>query len=196
MTEIKPFSCPIAHFLDWYQALDRIKDVDDVMMLATVRPDGKPALRAVLYKGIYSQGWLFFSNYTSAKAQEILHCPHGALTFYWPSAYRQVRIEGEISKIPEEKSRAYFYSRPRESQLAAWASYQSAVLNDRDMLIARYNRLEEECSDIVPYPEFWGGYILSAQRVEFWQGEPHRMHQRLLYSKMEKEGWQTECLYP
>ena len=196
MAKIKPFSCPVAHFLDWYESSDQVKDVDDVMMLATVRPDGKPSLRAVLYKGIYEQGWLFFSNYTSAKAQDIHHCPHGAATFYWPSVYRQIRIEGMISKIPEEKSRAYFYSRPRESQLAAWASYQSSVLNDRDMLITRYNRLEKECSEKVPYPKFWGGYTVSAQRVEFWQGEPHRMHQRLLYSKMQDGRWKMEWLYP
>lgn len=169
----------------------------NAMSLATATPDGVPSVRIVLLKGADEQGFRFFTNYESRKAQELAANPRAALGFYWPVLERQVRIEGTVSKLDAAASEAYFRSRPKGSQVGATISPQSVVIPNRTALEAEFEAALRRYADSdVPYDsDFWGGYILVPERFEFWQGRQSRLHDRIRYSRAE-DGWTTERLAP
>ena len=166
------------------------------MTLATVDANGHPNARILLLKGFDSRGFCFFTNYGSAKGQELAAHPHAALVIFWNELERQVRIRGAVAPMPREESATYFASRPRESQLGAWVSRQSTVLTGREELERSLRELEEQFAGTeVPLPDFWGGYRLTPQEFEFWQGRESRLHDRLRY-RQEGVQWIRERLSP
>ncbi len=187
---------PIKQFRLWFdEALAAGLLEPNAMTLATVDKQGRPSARMVLLKDIDERGFVFFSNYQSRKAQDMADNPQVALVFYWYELERQVRIEGVASKIPAAESEAYFKSRPRESQLGAWVSQQSRVIASRELLSERYVALEKKYPEAVPRPEFWGGYVVAPQVLEFWQGRLGRLHDRFCYRRLAKT-WIIERLSP
>ena len=179
LTEEDTFDDPILQFQKWFkEAVNaEIEDVN-AFSLATVDASHKPHNRIVLLKGLEDEQFVFFTNYHSHKGREMEQNAHVALNFYWVELQRQIRIEGLVSKISHKASEAYFHSRPVESQLGAWASHQSEVLEHRNELDERYAALKEKYEgQQVPCPPHWGGYAVAAHRVEFWQGRMSRMHE-------------------
>jgi len=167
------------------------------MIVATSARDGAPSVRTVLLNGLDGRGFVFYTNYESRKARELAENPAGAILFYWPRGGRQVRAEGPVVRISADESDAYFRTRPRESQLSAWASRQSEVIPARAVLEARVCALAEEYRDReVPRPPFWGGYRIAPHVVEFWQGRLNRLHDRLCYRLVEAGRWRIERLSP
>lgn len=190
-------SNPLDQFQLW---LDEALETDilepTAMTLATATADGRPSARMVLLKGVDESGFRFYTNYESRKGNELSANPHAALVLYWDALERQVRIEGQVEKLSREASEAYFKSRPYGSQIGALASHQSEVLPSRDPLEKRTRELQERYGeDEVPLPEFWGGYVLKPTAIEFWQGRPSRLHDRLKYV-LEGESWQILRLSP
>lgn len=167
------------------------------MTLATADKQGRPSARVVLLKGVDHRGFIFFTNYESRKGQELAENPHAALVLYWPEQEREVCIAGEISPLPPAESDAYFRSRPHGSRLAAWASKQSTAVKDRAALEERWRQLEAQYTNKeIPRPPFWGGYLLSPARMEFWQGRPNRLHDRFRYTRQPDKTWLIERLSP
>ena len=167
------------------------------MTLATADKEGRPSARVVLLKGVDQRGFVFYTNYDSRKGQELAENPQAALVFYWSDQERQVCIAGEVSKLPPAESDAYFKTRPRGSRLAAWASQQSAVVRDRAALEEKWKQMEAQyAGQEVPRPPFWGGYLLSPARIEFWQGRPNRLHDRFCYTRQPDKTWLIERLSP
>lgn len=189
---------PIAAFQRWFDDAVSAGVVADIMVLATVDPAGRPSSRAVLLKGVDQRGLRFFTNHTSAKARHLAINPACALTFVWDGVGRQVRVTGRAEKLDDEESAAYFATRPRGSRLGAWASRQSEVIPDRGVLERRMAQLEAAYrgTDNIPLPPFWGGYVVRPDTVEFWQGRPDRLHDRLRYSRAPEELWGVERLAP
>ncbi|HEX2442628.1 MAG TPA: pyridoxamine 5'-phosphate oxidase [Vicinamibacterales bacterium] len=164
--------------------------------LATADADGRPSLRIVLVRQVDERGFVFHTNFNSRKGRELVANPHAALCFYWPTLDEQIRAEGSVERLGGEESDAYFVTRPRGSQLGAWASDQSARLESRETLEARYRDVEKRFEGIpVPKPPFWGGFRLRPARVEFWYGRPDRLHDRVLYVR-DGDRWQIDRLYP
>jgi pyridoxamine 5'-phosphate oxidase len=164
--------------------------------LATADRTGRPSVRMVLLRDADERGFVFHTNYTSRKARELTENPQAALCIHWHSLEEQIRIEGRVERLPAEESDAYFNSRPRGSQLGAWASRQSAALQSRETLEKEYREVERQYENKpVPRPPFWGGFRLIPDRIEFWFGRPDRLHDRLLYVR-DGEGWTIERLYP
>ena len=167
------------------------------MTLATSSPAGEPSARIVLLKGFDERGFVFFTNYESAKGRDLDANPRASLLFFWAELERQVRVTGAVSRTTADESSAYFHSRPFESQLGAWASAQSRVLTDRAALEARQSELREAHRDReVPLPPYWGGYRVAPERMEFWQGRTSRLHDRLVYSKQADGSWSRVRLAP
>jgi len=192
---------PLVQFEQWFaQAREAGVVEPNAMTLATVSPTGQPAARTVLLKGIVAGCFQFYTNYGSRKAAELEAAGgQAALLFAWLDLERQVQIRGEVKKVSREESEVYFRSRPRESQIGAWASSQSERVEDRSALEDRFTEAEHrfEGSD-VPLPDFWGGYALRASAVEFWQGRPGRLHDRFEYrtSQEDESTWEIERLFP
>jgi pyridoxamine 5'-phosphate oxidase len=165
--------------------------------LATADKHGRPSARVVLLKGIDERGFVFFTNYESRKGKELAENPNAALVIYWPDLERQVCVAGTVAKIPVDESLAYFKSRPKGSRLAAWASQQSDVVPNRSALEKRWEELQARYpGDDVPLPPFWGGYVLTPARIEFWQGRPSRLHDRFQYLRQPDNSWRIDRLSP
>ena len=164
--------------------------------LATADREGRPSVRMVLLRGADHRGFVFHTNYTSRKARELAENPHAALCVHWQAIEEQIRIEGTVRLLESAESDAYFASRPRGSQIGAWASRQSATVGSRERLEEEYRETERRFEGAeVPRPPFWGGYRLTPARIEFWYGRTDRLHDRVLYVR-EGEGWRVERLYP
>jgi pyridoxamine 5'-phosphate oxidase len=188
---------PIQQFDVWFQhALKSDLLEPNAMTLATTTSDGKPSARKVLLKGLDQRGFIFYTNYESRKAKDILDNPFVALCFHWGELERQVRIEGIARKISKEESEAYFHSRPFESRIGAIASKQSSVVNSRAELEEQYQELLKKYEGKhVPMPDFWGGYVIEPHVIEFWQGRSGRMHDRIEYRK-DRNSWTISRLSP
>ena len=189
---------PIKQFANWFTtAIETgIRDVN-AMSLATASRDAKPSVRIVLLKSFDEDGFVFFTNYESEKGKQLEANPNAALGFYWIELDRQIRISGQVKKTSREESQTYFHSRPVGSQLSAWASRQSAVLDGRRVLDARMEEINERFADKpVPLPPHWGGYRLKPDNMEFWQGRPNRLHDRFRYTRKSDGSWLIERLAP
>jgi pyridoxamine 5'-phosphate oxidase len=188
---------PIAQFNLWFeQAVFGGIPEPNALTLATASKNGKVSARTVLLKEVDAEGFVFFTNYNSTKAKQLAENPFASLLFLWLELERQVRIEGMVLKVSEQESDEYFNSRPRESQLGAWASEQSSVIGSRELLHQRFSELEKQYENkAVPRPSFWGGYRLVPTEIEFWQGRPGRLHDRILYSKINGI-WERSRLAP
>jgi len=190
---------PLSLFRQWFAEAVKTEQLPvepNAMTLATVDGEGRPHCRVLLLKGLDERGFTFFSNYDSAKGQELQARPFAAMTFFWPALERQVRIEGRVERVAPEESDAYFQVRPLGSRLSAWASPQSRVIRDRAELEELLAQTESRFLDSAPHcPEHWGGYRLLPERVEFWQGRASRLHDRLNY-RLQDGGWLRERLAP
>jgi len=188
---------PIALFRAWFEeAIASEPDVPDAMSLATVGAGNRPSVRMVLLKGYSDNGFVFYTNAESRKGDEIAANPFAALCFHWKSLGRQVRLEGKLTKVSDAESDAYWNSRPRGSQIAAWASEQSRVLDSRTTLQARVAEGEKRfAGKPVPRPAHWLGYSLAPDMIEFWQNVPNRLHERLVFRR-DGGAWRAEHLYP
>jgi pyridoxamine 5'-phosphate oxidase len=189
---------PITQFQQWWdETLTAGIDEANAMTLATASVDAVPSARTVLLKNFDEKGFVFFTNYNSYKGQQLAENPKACLVFFWKELERQVRITGLVMKLNAEESDSYFYSRPIDSQLAAVVSPQSQVIENREWLDEKYNNLEKELkTEDLKRPEHWGGYIVKPVIIEFWQGGPSRLHDRLQYSLQENGKWKMERLAP
>ena len=187
---------PLALFDEWFREAEQAGvEVPEAMTLATADSHGAPSARMVLLKGV-DDGFVFYTGYDSRKANELDQTGRAALVFYWRPLGKQVRVEGRVERVPEAESAAYFATRPRGSQLAAWASHQSRPLESRDELERRFAELEREYDGrAVPLPPHWGGFRLRPDRIEFWQHRDNRLHDRTCYTRA-REGWRAETLSP
>lgn len=189
---------PLTQFRVWFDEALTSRVIDaNAMSLATASPAGEPSVRTVLLKDVDQDGFIFYTHYDSAKGRDLALNPRAALLFYWAELERQVRINGAVSRVPREVSEAYFASRPIESQWAAWSARQSSEIATRDDLERKYAEIRRQYADqTVPCPPDWGGYRVSAERIEFWQGRPSRLHDRLLYTKQSDGTWTRVRLAP
>lgn len=190
---------PILFFKKWFSDAEAAEVLEvNAMTLATVDHLGMPHARIVLLKEVQEQGFVFFTNYHSHKGADLDAVPQAALVFFWPELERQVRIEGQVVKLPTPESDAYFESRPEGSRIGAWASPQSEVITDRKILEQNYSAYASQFPEgIIPRPAHWGGYCVEPLLIEFWQGRSSRMHDRIVFSRPETEGsWKKYRLAP
>jgi pyridoxamine 5'-phosphate oxidase len=189
---------PILQFQAWLQDAVSAQILEpNAMTLATVTAEGSPSARIVLLKDFDERGFVFYTNFQSRKGQELDQTPAAALVFWWDRLERQVRIEGSIAKVSDAEADEYFQSRPKGSQLGAWVSHQSQVIEGREDLEHRLKALEQEYENrSIPRPAHWGGYRLAPSTIEFWQGRPNRLHDRLCYRLKNSTGWTIERLSP
>lgn len=188
---------PIARCEDWIaQAIKTEMPDPTAMTLATVNQNAEPSIRIVLLKGIVDKQFIFYTDYLSRKGLEMEHNPMVAIHFFWPLLERQIIIQGEVYKLPDNASDAYFQERPRESQISAWASAQSHVIVSREALLEKYQNFATQFGqNPIPRPEHWGGYAVSPHYIEFWQGRPQRLHDRIAF-ELSAEHWQKHRLSP
>jgi pyridoxamine 5'-phosphate oxidase len=187
---------PFELFRRWYaDAQASPNGQPDAMALATATPDGRPSVRMVLFKGLDERGFVFYTNYESRKGEELTVNPRAALAFFWYELQRSVRIEGQVERVSPEESDAYFASRALGSRISAAASNQSRVIPDRETLEARVRALEAQYGEDIPRPANWGGFRVAPQVIEFWQGKPNRLHDRLRYRR-DDGTWVRERLAP
>ena len=190
---------PFLQFEAWFKQANEAKLAEvNAMQLATASPQGKPTLRTVLLKAFDEQGFVFYTNYHSQKAQQIAENPQVAALFFWKELERQVEITGRIEKVSTLESLKYFTSRPRGSQLGAWVSAQSSIISSRSLLEAKLEEVKQKFNKgEIPLPDFWGGFRIIPDTVEFWQGRPNRLHDRFEYRRQSGQAsWQIERLAP
>ena len=191
---------PMKQFQAWFdEALEAEVEEPNAMTLATASADGRPSARIVLLKGLDERGFVFYSNYESRKGTELAQNPRASLVFWWEPLERQVRITGDVEQLPGEESTEYFHSRPQGSQLGAWASPQSHVIDDRSVLHQRLEAVKQQFGEgDVPRPTHWGGYVVRPLEIEFWQGRPNRLHDRLRFRRddVDAADWTLERLAP
>jgi pyridoxamine 5'-phosphate oxidase len=190
---------PLEQYANWFEEAVGAQVPDPkAMVVSTVNSEGKPSSRVVYSRGLNEKGMLFYTNYNSQKGDDLAANPNVCVNIYWPELERQIRLEGKVSKVSDAESDAYFASRPRDSQIGAWASEQSSVIENREALKNRVVEFEDKFKDQeVPRPPHWGGYIIEVTRAEFWQGRPARLHDRIVYSKTEDPGvWSLKRLSP
>lgn len=197
LDEKSVFTDPIEQFAVWMkEAIDAKLLEPNAMILSTSDKNGIPASRTVLLKEFNKAGFVFFTNYESEKSKQMKQNPNAALLFLWNELERQVRINAKVETVSKEDSKKYFHSRPRESQLGAWASKQSSVLENRDVLVKRFEEAKEKFDGKeIPLPPFWGGFRLIPNKIEFWQGRQNRLHDRIRY-RLEIKKWIIERLSP
>lgn len=201
LAEDKSGTCPFDLFNRWMSDAALTETLDpNAMTLATVNTEGQPKARTVLLKGFSKElGWIFYTNYTSDKGQELDNEPRCSLLFWWELLERQVRVEGYVQKLTEADSDAYYTSRPRSSQLGAWVSEQSQVIANREVLVEREAQLTEQYQglEVLPRPPHWGGYQVVPTAIEFWQGQPSRLHDRIRFKQnKDSQEWTRERLSP
>ncbi|SIQ93783.1 pyridoxamine 5'-phosphate oxidase [Pontibacter lucknowensis] len=198
LTEESVSNDPLDQFKVWLNEaiLSQVLE-PTALVLSTVSADCRPSSRVVLLKEVSPDGFVFFTNYESRKGQEMAERPYGSMTFFWAELERQVRIEGTIEKVTSEVSDVYFHSRPRGSQIGAWASPQSREINNREELEQAEAKYEQDFAnlDVVPRPQHWGGYVLKPERIEFWQGRPNRLHDRIVFEQADTQ-WNRKRLAP
>lgn len=189
---------PLQQFKTWFEEAIAAEVPDaNAMTLATATPEGKPTARIVLLKGLDDRGFVFYTNYNSKKGQQLQVNPSASLVFWWQPLERQVRIDGRVEKTSEEESDLYFASRPLGSQLGAWASEQSLTIGNREILEERFRDFEAKYSEVeIPRPPHWGGFRVIPEAIEFWQGRPSRLHDRLSYRLQGDRTWHRERLAP
>lgn len=191
-------AAPVEQFARWWADATN-SDIDEInaMTLATVNAQGRPSARIVLLKGFDENGFVFFTNYNSHKGSDMAANPFASLVFFWKELERQVRVEGTVRKVSPEESDAYFNSRPEGSRIGAWASPQSNVIDSREVIEENVKQLEQRFAHtVIERPPHWGGYIVQPEVVEFWQGRPSRLHDRIRYSRIETGGWAIDRLAP
>ena len=186
---------PITLFQQWLSQAIAYSNDANAFVLSTVNSNGVPSSRVLLLRDATKKGFSFFTNYSSRKSQEIEVNPNVCMNFFWPEMERQVRINGSISRLSEQKSDDYFNSRPYESRIGAWCSPQSQVIESREVLENKIQELKKKYPNEVPRPENWGGYTIVPNEIEFWQGRASRLHDRFLYNK-EGENWTINRLAP
>ena len=189
---------PVVQFNRWFEDAERAQALDpNAMSIATVAEDGQPSLRTVLLKYYDDQGFVFYTNLGSRKAREIGANPQVALLFFWPEVHRQVKIRGTATRTSAVENVRYFMRRPRESQLGAWVSEQSQVISSRQVLEAKFAEMKQRfAAGEVPLPSFWGGYRVTPEAIEFWQGQENRLHDRFIYTRIDSGAWLIERLAP
>lgn len=188
---------PVAQFSLWLnQAMAAELPEVNAMSVATVATDGRPSSRIVLLKEFNQDGFVWFTQYTSRKGQELQHNPYAALLFYWTELERQVRIEGTVTPLSTQENEDYFHSRPVPSRIGAIASQQSQPILDRTTLDHQYTQAEQQCGNHPPRPSHWGGYRLKPAYIEFWQGRPSRLHDRIVYTTQKDGEWSMQRLQP
>ncbi|MDP2506725.1 pyridoxamine 5'-phosphate oxidase [Oceanobacter sp. 3_MG-2023] len=197
LDESKVAEHPVTQFHAWFEHYRAtVPEEPTVMTVASVDAQGQPWQRILLLKSYDDDGFVFFTNYESNKGRQFSHNPRASLHFFWMTVERQVQVQGEVVPMSREEAQAYFHSRPRESQLGAWASQQSQPLASRSELETRFAQLSVEYQDKeIPLPDYWGGYRLQPSRMEFWQGGEHRLHDRVEYV-LQQGGWKIQRLNP
>jgi pyridoxamine 5'-phosphate oxidase len=188
---------PFARFRRWFREAEAAGELlPEAMALATATPDGRPSVRMVLHRGFSRGGFVFYTNYGSRKAAELYENPRASAVFHWPKLERQVRIEGRVEKLTRAESSRYFRRRERESRISAWASPQSAIVADRQVLESAFTQYGERfAGEDIPCPPFWGGFRIVLNCIEFWQGRPYRLHDREVY-RLKKKAWIVRRLGP